>query len=760
MKSRKLVPLILAGCVAILVTACSSSGSSAPAGPKISQFNATPAIITVGDSANLMGVFTDGTGVITPGNLPATSGDAVAVTPSTTTTYTLTDTPATGAAVTATTTVTVVPAPFITSFIPTATSIPSGTSTTLTAVFGDGTGVITPGNIAVSSGTGVPTGNLTSGTTFTLTVTNPAGTQVTQTAQVNVTTTAAPSITSFASAPATITAGGSSALTGVFTNGNGIITPGNLPATSGTATTVSPAATTLYTLTVTNSASVSATQTATVTVVPAPTITSFAATTNPVVSGTGTNLTAVFANGTGVITPGNIAVTSNTPVPTGNLTADTTYTLTVTNAAGTAVTRQVTVDVTVPAPPAITSFGALPSTIASGSSSQLTGVFTGGTGLITPGNLPCTSGTAVTVSPSATTTYTLTVTNSASATATATAKVTVTPALSADQATWQSFNLAPNASYESFYHLPYTGTTLVADTDYWFYNYVQVAASPSTGPQNVTASAAGDFFNPAVLPIPPASDYVPDRYLINGNIYYSSGPEYIRTISFPAGAVDGITGGVQVVVYDSTGSVPVETYINSGYSLTALSGPMSSTPAELANAISPVFFNTAGVGVGVATSSWAAGSAYEKFTSTVVGDTYFIFDYSTTQVKDNPPKPAAKNTTLAAFLAAGGANSITDGVVYNLTNGSVTASPVAGSVASYMANVPRPYHTFTTYVMLYQLADGNVYMGEVVKDGTVAGGNSYAVTSGTGYIMKYDETYDIRLNAAAITSLALVTEAP
>lgn len=60
---------------------------------------------------------------------------------------------------------------------------------------------------------------------------------------------------------------------------------------------------------------------------------------------------------------------------------------------------------------AITSFTASANPIPYGTTStQLTGVFTGGTGVITPGNLPATSGTPVTVSPTVTTTYTLTVT--------------------------------------------------------------------------------------------------------------------------------------------------------------------------------------------------------------------------------------------------------------------------------------------------------------------------------------------------------------
>jgi len=86
-----------------------------------------------------------------------------------------------------------------------------------------------------------------------------------------------PSIASFAASPATITAGASSSLTGVFSNGAGMITPGNLAATSGTPVSVSPAMTTIYTLTVTGSSGAAVTKTVTVTVNPvaivAPTVT-------------------------------------------------------------------------------------------------------------------------------------------------------------------------------------------------------------------------------------------------------------------------------------------------------------------------------------------------------------------------------------------------------------------------------------------------------------------------------------------------------
>ncbi len=81
-----------------------------------------------------------------------------------------------------------------------------------------------------------------------------------------------------------------------------------------------------------------------------------------------------------------------------------------------------------PPGPSITSFTANRPSITDGSTAALTGIFANGTGVITPGNLPATSGEAVTVSPTATTTYTLTVTNASGTAATATAPVTVTAA--------------------------------------------------------------------------------------------------------------------------------------------------------------------------------------------------------------------------------------------------------------------------------------------------------------------------------------------
>jgi hypothetical protein len=106
-----LVPLAATLSLSLTVlTSCgggSSSTTTPPPPPSITSFTANPASITSGSSASLTGVFANGTGVITPGNLAATSGVAVTVSPTATTTYTLTVTPASGTAVTATATVTV-----------------------------------------------------------------------------------------------------------------------------------------------------------------------------------------------------------------------------------------------------------------------------------------------------------------------------------------------------------------------------------------------------------------------------------------------------------------------------------------------------------------------------------------------------------------------------------------------------------------------------------------------------------------------------
>jgi len=341
-----------------------------------------------------------------------------------------------------------------------------------------------------------------------------------------------PAITSFTANPTTVTAGGSASLTGVFSNGTGVITPGNLSATSGTPVSVSPSTTTTYTLTVTSSAGATMSQTATVTVNAAKLgalgIDSFTANPTTIASGGSSSLTGVFSNGTGVTTPGTLTATSGTPVSVSPA-ATTTYTLTVTSSTGAteSQTATVTVNAVAPSAPAIASFTANPTTITSGGSSSLTGVFSNGTGVVTPGNLAVTSGTAVSVSPAATTTYTLTVTNSANASVSQTATVTVTAlavpgqptgltAIGGNASVSLSWTASAGASTYNVYRSTtpggegttafITGVTTTSYTDNAVTNgtpyYYEVAAVNASGASALSAEATAT--PELALPAPPS----------------------------------------------------------------------------------------------------------------------------------------------------------------------------------------------------------------------------------------------------------------
>ena len=153
---------------------------------------------------------------------------------------------------------------------------------------------------------------------------------------------AGPTIVSFAANPATISAGSSTTLTAIFKTATASsVDRGIGSLTSGNGVSTGPlTATTTYKLTVTDGGGNTASQTVTVTVVPLPSITSFTALMPTIAAGTLTQLTGVFAGGTGSIDNNIGAVTSGVGVPTGVLLSTTTLTLTVTNAAGEAATKQ------------------------------------------------------------------------------------------------------------------------------------------------------------------------------------------------------------------------------------------------------------------------------------------------------------------------------------------------------------------------------------------------------------------------------------
>ena len=189
----------------------------------------------------------------------------------------------------------------------------------------------------------------------------------------------------------------------------------------------------------------------------APQIASFAANPASIASGSSTTLSWSVSGATSIaITPGTF--TSAAPSGSTHMSpaATTTYTLTVTNAAG-SVTSTLTVTVTAAqSTPTISTFTASPADITAGSSSSLSWAVTGATSItITPGTFTSTSASGATnVSPAATTTYTLTAANSAGS-VTATAVVTVT-------ASGGSLTITTSSCPGGTQGAAYAGCTLVA----------------------------------------------------------------------------------------------------------------------------------------------------------------------------------------------------------------------------------------------------------------------------------------------------------
>ena len=245
------------------------------------------------------------------------------------------------------------PAPAITSFTANPAAITTGSSSSLTAVFANGTGVIAPGNIAVTSGQTV---NVTPPVTtiYSLTVTNAAGAAATQTATVTVNP-AAPTVTLSAS-PTTISSGGNSTLTWSSTNATSCTASGGwtgAEAISG-ALGVTPTTTTTYTLACTGAGGTTSPASTTVTVVPAPTVT-LSANPTTVSSGGSSTLTWSSTNAASCTASGGwtgaeaiSGTLSVTPATT------TTYTLTCTGAGGTTSPSSATVTVSAGPIPMIT----------------------------------------------------------------------------------------------------------------------------------------------------------------------------------------------------------------------------------------------------------------------------------------------------------------------------------------------------------------------------------------------------------------------
>jgi hypothetical protein len=239
-------------------SATTTVSTGTPAAVRIVQFNAIPTAIQSGQSSTLTWVIDNATSAtITPGigSVDPKTG-SVSVTPTQTTTYTLS---ATGPNGTINSTVTVQVGaigpgnPQIIRFEANPVSITAGQQSTLSWTT-TGAATVTISGVGSVTPNGSTTVSPTQTTTYTLTATSSDGKSVTAPVQIVVGTAQVPQVVTFVANPTTIDAGGSTKLCWQVNNATSIsISPGvgsNLNAND--CATVSPNQTTTYTLTATN----------------------------------------------------------------------------------------------------------------------------------------------------------------------------------------------------------------------------------------------------------------------------------------------------------------------------------------------------------------------------------------------------------------------------------------------------------------------------------------------------------------------------
>ncbi|HEY1757138.1 MAG TPA: OmpA family protein [Bryobacteraceae bacterium] len=334
--------------------------------PTINFFTATPASITSGQSSTLSWSVTGANTVTITGNSSTNLGltGSLPVSPTVTTTYTLTATNSYGST---TSQVTVVVGSSTVSLLycyATPTNIMAGESATLNWSAPLATAV----TISPTVGSVPPTGTFavspTATTNYTVMATGPNNTSASCTIAVTVTPGQLPRIIQFSATPPNIMSGQSSTLNWVVDNATAVSINNGVGTVALTGTqSVSPTATTAYTLTATNAyGSVTAMATVTVTVVPPPTITSFTASPSPSTgAGAKVTLTCDTMNATNVNIAGGMFFGANDSLVVFPNTT-TTYTCIATNQLGQAVQASVTVVV----PPSTAPTGPPPTVVISG----------------------------------------------------------------------------------------------------------------------------------------------------------------------------------------------------------------------------------------------------------------------------------------------------------------------------------------------------------------------------------------------------------
>ena len=715
---------------------------------------------------------------------PLVSGNQYVVSPTTTTTYTMTITGGVPNPMTKSVTIGVSapPQPIIT--FATNSSIvyaTVGDKVTIPAVSnynGSGFGTVSYS----SSNNSIATVNTANGAVVTLNVgsslitANQAaalGYNAQASTSYNLSVVAAPVATSLNTNATAIYAGQSAILTPNFSKGTGSVnTVGAV--ISGNSYTVTPAVTTNYVLTVVNLANRVATTTGTqVTVYPAPVL-SFAKTSGVYVTLNGTTTDTLTTSLSGN-SYGAIAYTSNN-----SLTAavNTTNGLVTGCALGTAVitanqalkanvnaSASQSFTVTVIPAPVITSLNASASSILVGGSSSITPVFSNGIGSIaTLGTV--TSNTAYTVYPLTTTNYTLSVTNLAGTTVTrpVTINVATTPVLTFLRPTF--FSLSPGSTFTNSASSSLSGGSYGAIT-YSSSNTAIATVNATTGAitavapgyTTITASqaAAGGFNSSSsqsstlqVVPSPVITSFTASSSsLIAGastrlTPVFSNGTGTINTLGT-------VYSGTSYTVAPSASTTYTLTVTNSAL---AVSSTVTQSLPITVNAI-PIPTLAFNQTYPVSATSFSLG-AFSTFTNTATtnytGPNYGIIKYSSsnTAVASVDQLTGVVTTYLqgtvtitATQVASVGYNAAVS-KSYNIT---VVANPIAQSLVS-----TRDLIVGQQGVIIPSFLNGTGYIAGI---GTVVSGQAYVIspTASTTYTLIVTNSLGRTATASATTTV-------
>lgn len=335
--------------------------------------------------------------------------------------------------------------------------------------------------------------------------------------------------------------------------------------------------------------------------------------------------------------------------------------------------------------------------------------------------------------------YSVTISNSLGVVVSNAAKLTL--ALSTDQYIYETFAVAPSAgAYLLHWNLNYSGaqTTL---TNYFESDYFVTALSPLTnGPQVTQQQPLRNLASTlALLTISPT------RVLKNGTILAVPQQDGYTVQSYvgPYIQIDNLAQDNTTVAYSR---------LRGNYTSVNVSGlTMANAPDELKHAYNSIFSNTAVLNQ---SSTFQSGSAYMTYAEIAVGDRYNVFDCqgSTTGTS---PVPCATSATIEALLSPGFA-SASDGTTYTLTDGTIVTGE---GLRVWVAKNPRPTSSTLSTTLRYRTyfeLGGNVYTGDLIKDGTLYGGG-YWVSNPNGATVDERLTYlqyQIRLNKAAHDSIA------